>query len=348
MHAFRSGISRPVGLLFVALCSLLLGASCGTKSDPVPAPVPTVEITSLPGVDTSVLTPRERREWSSQMNELIAPCPDVPVNLATCIRENRACKACLPAAQLMLKLVQNGVAKKDRDELFRGRFDSKFVKTVVTDGSPEKGSPDAAVTIVEWADFECPACQATFPILDGLVERFPGQVRLVYKQYPLKNIHAHAELAAKAAVAAGAQDKFWEMHHKLFSARGKLEQTDIEEYAKQIGLDIARFRADLNAPTTVERIEKDVKQAESLGLTGTPFILINGRETNDIFFNDPEGWVKLDIEMAGQTPAPAPAKSAAPVASDAPAPSGTPVATDAPATSAAPSGTASAGPAPGK
>ncbi|MEZ4313181.1 MAG: hypothetical protein R3F14_34615 [Polyangiaceae bacterium] len=63
-------------------------------------------------------------------------------------------------------------------------------------------------------------------------------MRLVYKQYPLKNIHAHAELAAKAAVAAGAQDKFWEMHHKLFSARGKLEQTDIEEYAKQIGFDM--------------------------------------------------------------------------------------------------------------
>lgn len=327
MRARRSPRSNSFGGLFrllgLALFTVLALIACGTKNDPTPITASTAENVNIPGVDTSVLTPRERREWSAQMTELLAPCPEVPVNLAVCVKENRPCKACLPAAQLMLKLVQNGIAKKDRDELFRGRFDPKGVKTVVTDGSPEKGPPDAVVTIVEWADFECPACQATAPILDGLIERFPGQVRLVYKNYPLKDKHPHAELAAKAAIAAGKQDKFWPMHHKLFAARGKLEQTDLEEYAKALGLDIARFRADLNAPETLERLEKDVKQAEGLGLTGTPFILINGRESNDIFFNDPEGWVKLDIEMAGQTPKPAPQKSATPeVASASAAPSG--------------------------
>lgn len=339
MLAFRFG---PL----VAL-ALLLGAACGTKSDPVPAPSPTVEVVSLPGIDTSALTPRERREWSAQMTELLAPCPDVPVNLATCIKEKRDCKACQPAAELMIKLVQNGVAKKDRDELFRGRFDPKAVKTVVTDGSPEKGAPDAVVTIVEWADFECPACQAMSPVLGGLVERFPGQVRLVYKNYPLKDKHPHAELAAKAAIAAGAQGKFWEMHYKLFGARGRLEQQDIEDYAKQLGLDVAKLRADLNAPATIERLEKDVKQAEGLGLTGTPYILINGREANDIFFNDPEGWLKLDIELAGQTPKPAPPKpSTAPTASPTAAPSTSASASAAPSTSAsaAPSASATAAP----
>lgn len=337
MHAFRWA-----PLLALAL---LGAAACGTKSDPMPAPTPTVEIVSLPGVDTSVLTPRERREWSAQMAELIAPCPDVPVSLAACVKESRPCKACLPAAQLMLKLVQNGVAKKDRDELFKSRFDPKAIKTVVTDGSPEKGAPDAVVTIVEWADFECPACQAMSPVLDGLIDRFPGQVRLFYKNYPLKEKHPHAEHAARASIAAGAQGKFWEMHHKLFNARGKLEPTDIEEYARQLGLDVARFRADLTAPATIERLEKDVKQGEGLGLSGTPFILVNGREVNDVFFNDPEGWVKLDIELAGHTPKPAPPKpsgdptaapstsaTAAPTASATAAPSGSPTA--APTTSA--------------
>jgi protein-disulfide isomerase len=261
----------------------------------------------------------------------------VPVSVAVCVKENRPCKACLPAAQLMIKLVQNGVAKKDRDELFRQRFDPKLVKTVVLDGSPEKGGgPDAPVTIVEWADFECPACQATHPIFDSLVERFPGQVRFVYKNYPLKEKHPHAEAAAKAAIAAGAQGKFWEMHHKLFASRGKLEQTDIEDYAKQLGLDIAKLRADMNAPATLERLEKDVKQAEGLGLSGTPFILINGREANDIFFNDPEGWVKLDIELAGQTPKPAPPKaSTSATASAAPTGSASAQPSVAPTTSAA-------------
>jgi protein-disulfide isomerase len=326
MHAFRSG--PPASRAALAALAVLLGAACGTKGDPVPAPTPTAEVVSLPGIDTSALTPRERREWSAQMTELLAPCADVPVNLATCIKEKRECKACAPAAELMLKLVQNGVAKKDRDELFRGRFDPKNVKTVVPDGSPEKGSPDAVVTIVEWADFECPACQGMSPVLGALVERFPGQVRLIYKNYPLKDKHPHAELAAKAAIAAGAQGKFWEMHYKLFGARGRLEQQDIEEYAKGLGLDVGRLRADLNAPATLERLEKDVKQAESLGLSGTPYILINGREANDIFFNDPEGWIKLDIELAGKTPKPAPPKpSADPTA----APSGAP---SAPSTSA--------------
>jgi thiol-disulfide isomerase/thioredoxin len=349
MLAFRSGpMVASAALHALAALAVLLGAACGTKTDPGPTPTTsttptTAEVVSLPGIDTSALTPRERREWSAQMTELLAPCPDVPVNLATCIKENRACKACQPAAELMIKLVQNGVAKKDRDELFRGRFDPKAVKTVVTDGSPEKGPPDAVVTIVEWADFECPACMAMSPVLDGLVDRFPGQVRLVYKNYPLKDKHPHAELAAKAAIAAGAQGKFWEMHHKLFAARGRLEQQDIEEYAKGFGLDVARFRADLNAPATIERLEKDVKQAEGLGLQGTPFILINGREANDIFFNDPEGWVKLDIQLAGQTPKPAPPKASAD-------PSAAASASAAPTSSAsaAPTSSASAAPQPPK
>jgi thiol-disulfide isomerase/thioredoxin len=340
MLAFLSGPPPRAALIALAV---LFGAACGTKGDPVPAPTPTVEVVSLPGIDTSTLTPRERREWSAQMTELMSPCADVPVNLATCVKEKRSCKACVPAAELMLKLVQNGIGKKERDAMFRGRFDPKEVKTIVTDGSPEKGSPDAVVTIVEWADFECPACQGMYPALDALVERFPGQVRLVYKHYPLKNLHPHAELAAKAAIAAGAQGKFWEMHHKLFNAHGRLEQQDIEEHAKQLGLDIAKLRADLNAPATVERLDKDIKQAEGLGLDGTPFIFINGRKANEVFQLDAEGWVKLDIELAGHTPKLAPPKpSADPTAT----PTGAPSASAAPSTSAsaAPSTTATAQP----
>ena len=335
MHAFRRFALASLALFATSG----LAAGCGTKSDPLPDPATATaaaEIVSIPGVDTSVLTPRERREWSAQMNELIAPCPEVPVNLAVCIKENRPCKACMPAAQLMLKLVQNGVAKKDRDDAFRQRFDPKAVKTVVTDGSPEKGSPDAVVTIVEWADFECPACQAMAPVMDQLVEKYPTQVRLVFKEYPLKDKHPHAEAAARAAVAASAQGKFWEMHHKLFAAHGKLEASDLEDYAKEVGLDLAKWRADQSAPLTLERIEKDVKQAEGLGLTGTPFIIVNGREVNDIFFNDPEGWVKLDIELAGQTPKPAAGKGTAEPTGTA-APSGTPSSTATAAATAAPS-----------
>jgi thiol-disulfide isomerase/thioredoxin len=331
----KGGPMRPYRWAPLLALALHPGVACGTKSDPIPAPVPTVEVVSLPGIDTSALTPRERREWSAQMTELLSPCNEVPVSIATCLKESRPCKACKPAAELMLKLVQNGVAKKNRDELYRARFDPKAIKTYATDGSPEKGSPDAIVTIVEWADFECPACQATYPILEDLVARYPTQIRLVYKNYPLKDRHPHAEAAARAAIAAGAQGKFWEMHHKMFTAQGKLEQADLEAYAKDIGLDLAKFRADMGSPLTNERLEKDVKQAEGLGLSGTPFILINGREVNDIFFNDPEGWVKLDMELLGKDPKPiAPKATAEPGATANPSAAPSTSASVAPSTSA--------------
>lgn len=281
-----------------------------TEAKPVPSP----EV-SLKGVDTSSLTPRERREWAAQVSELLAPCPDVPVSIAQCVQEQRPCKTCLPAAQLLLKQVQAGKPKKDREDAFHARFDDKKVRTLVTDGSPETGSPDAVVTIIEWADFECPFCRMVSPVLEGILERFDGQVRLVYKFYPLP-AHTHGEIAARAGVAALNQGKFWEMHHMLFDNQEHLEQADLERYAKQIGLDIPKFRLDMTSKETTERIEKDKKQADEVGLDGTPLMFINGRKVDLELLGanvveDLEDWVKLDIELAGKTPKPPLPKSSA-------------------------------------
>lgn len=313
--------------LLAALLSIS-GITCRGKPDPTeakPAQYPEVSIT---GVDTSSLTPRERREWAAQVTELLAPCPDVPVNIAQCIQEQRACKTCLPAAQLLLRQVQAGKPKKEREDAFHARFDDKKIRTLVTDGSPEMGSPDAVVTIVEWADFECPFCRMVSPVLESLLDRFEGQVRLVYKFYPLA-AHAHAEVASRAAVAALNQGKFWEMHHMLFENQERLEQADLEKYAKQIGLDLVKFRLDLTSKETGERIEKDKKQADEVGLDGTPLIFINGRKVELEMLGanvveELEDWVKLDIELAGKTPKPPPAKPDA---------SGTPLEPAAPTTS---------------
>src|ERR1700690_4473813 len=183
------------------LALVLLGGSTCSKPDVgevKPAATPEV---SLKGVDTAQLTPRERREWAAQVSELLAPCPEVPVSIAQCVSENRPCKTCLPAAQLLLRQVQAGKAKKEREDAFHARFDDGKTKTLVTGGSPELGSPDAVVPIVERADFECPFCRGFYPALDELVHKYPGQVRVVYKFYPL-GAHPHGEIAARAAVAA--------------------------------------------------------------------------------------------------------------------------------------------------
>lgn len=308
--------------LLVAL-TLFSSSACRDKTDSgVPAKPDTSaapQEVSLKGVDTSSLTPRERREWSAQIGELLAPCPDVPVSIAQCVREDRPCKTCLPAAQLLLKQVQAGRTKKEREDAFHARFDAKNVFQVPIDGAPELGPADAPVTIVEWADFECSACRVAYPVLDDLVHRFEGQVRLVFKNYPLP-IHPHGELASRAAIAAQNQGKFWEMHHLLFDNQERLEQADLERYAKQIGLDLPKYRVDFTAKETTTRIEKEKKQADELGLDGTPMIFINNRKVSlEVLtgLEDLEEWVKLDIELAGKVPKPPPApkESAAPSAS---------------------------------
>lgn len=302
--------------LLLALLSISV-TGCPNKSDPSetkPAASPEV---SLAGVDTSSLTPRERREWGAQVSELLSPCPDTPVSIAQCVKEQRPCKACLPAAQLLLKLVKDGRSKKEREDAFHMRFDPKKVRTLVTEGSPEMGSPDAPITVVEWADFECPFCRLMSHPLEALVKRFDGQVRLVFKFYPLA-AHPHGEPAARAAIAAMNQGKFWEMHHLLFENQDRLEASDLERYAQQLKLDLVKFRADFVSPETKARIEKDKKQAEEVGLEGTPLIFINGREVDLQLLSNPtqdlEDWVKLDLELLGMTPqlvSPKPASSAA-------------------------------------
>ena len=301
---------RTSPFLFAAV---MFGASTCSKPDAGETkPAATPEVT-LKGVDTSPLTPRERHDWAGQVSELLAPCPDTPVSIAKCVSENRPCKACLPAAQLLLKQVQAGKPKKDREEAFHARFDAGKTKTIVTDGSPEMGAPDAIVTIVEWADFECPFCRAFYPLLEELVHKYPTQVKLIYKFYPLQ-AHPHGEVAARAAVAALNQGKFWEMHHALFENQEHLEQTDLEKYAKQLNLDVGKFRSEFGSKELGDRIDKDKKQAEELGLDGTPFLFINGRLVNLQLLTNPEDvadWVKLEIELSGQTPRPVNVKAAA-------------------------------------
>lgn len=285
------------------------GGSQGSAGSSAATPV---DVT-LPGIDTGSLTPRERREWSTYVSELLAPCPSEPVSIAQCVQERRGCVKCLPAAKLLLDQVRDGRSRGQAEDAFYARFAADRVKNVDTSDTPAKGPPSAPVTIVEFADFECPHCRHASPILDKLVEQYPGQVRLLFKNYPL-TAHVHGESAARAAVAAGNQGKFWEMHHALFEHQDALEPRDIEKYAKDLGLDLAKFKADWAAEATADKVARDHKQGDALGVTGTPAIFINGREYDIAKFDlgdDLQDWVRLEVELAGGSaqPAPAPAPS---------------------------------------
>ncbi len=154
--------------------------------------------------------------------------------------------------------------------------DTKVYPVKPGDG-PSKGPADAALVMVVFSDFQCPFCKRVEPTLADLEKHYGGKLRVVWKNYPLP-FHADALPAAEAAMAADAQGKFWQMHDILFANNTALDRASLERYAAQIGLDVARFKADLDARRWKPRIEADTKEGTDLGVNGTPAVFINGRK----------------------------------------------------------------------
>ena len=142
--------------------------------------------------------------------------------------------------------------------------------------APTRGNEQASVTIVEWSDFQCPFCNRVSPTLAQIQEEYGDQVRFAFKHMPL-SIHPQAKGAHAAAEAAHRQGKFWEMHDLIFQNQRDLQVSTLEGYATSIGLDMDQYRRDVKAEDVVGRIDEDLRQAQKLGVTGTPSFFINGR-----------------------------------------------------------------------
>lgn len=142
--------------------------------------------------------------------------------------------------------------------------------------SPARGNEDAAVTIVEWSDFQCPFCSRVWPTLARIEKDYGDQVRIVFKHMPLP-MHTKAPAAHAAAEAAHRQGRFWEMHDRIFASQSRLDPQQYLVWAEEIGLDVDRFQRDVAAADTRGAVDADVRQAAELGVTGTPSFFINGR-----------------------------------------------------------------------
>jgi Na+/H+ antiporter NhaA len=140
-----------------------------------------------------------------------------------------------------------------------------------------RGPADAPVTIVEYGDFQCPYCGQAEEVLRQLLLEQGDDLRYVWRHLPLNDVHDHAQLAAEASEAAGAQGKFWEMHDELLSHQDTLSPRDLVAMAERIGLDVERFREDLRHREFAPRVAEDVDEADRSGVTGTPTFFINGR-----------------------------------------------------------------------
>jgi protein-disulfide isomerase len=161
------------------------------------------------------------------------------------------------------------------------------LKTPLGDRDHTLGPADAPLVLVEYGDYQCPHCGKVYPFVLQLIERYGNRLRFAYRHFPLAKMHPQARLAAESAEAAAAQGKFWEMHGQLFTHQKELEPIHLLKYAEAVGLDINRFRQEVEAHTYAPRVQEDMSGGVRSGVNGTPTFFINGHRYNGAFeFDD--------------------------------------------------------------
>ena len=139
-----------------------------------------------------------------------------------------------------------------------------------------EGTPAAPVTLVEYGDYECPYCGQAYPIVKAIQQRLGNRLRFVFRNFPLAQVHPHAEHAAEVAEAAAAQGKFSEMHDYLFEHQQALDDKHLDSYARAVGLNVPAFEAAMAAHTYQPRVREDFLSGVRSGVNGTPTFFING------------------------------------------------------------------------
>ncbi|MFE1507368.1 Na+/H+ antiporter NhaA [Streptomyces sp. NPDC058726] len=165
--------------------------------------------------------------------------------------------------------------------VLKGQTDADLPRYLDRPVDPERdhilGPPDAPLTLVEYGDFECPFCARATGVTKELRQRFGDRFRYVFRHLPLPDVHPHSELAARAAVAADNQGRFWEMHDLLYAHQDELEYEDTAGYASDLGLDVEKFLRDLDTDATADRVREDAASAEASGVRGAPTFFIGNR-----------------------------------------------------------------------
>ena len=150
-----------------------------------------------------------------------------------------------------------------------------------------EGPATAPVTLVEYGDYECPHCGRAYPILKQIQRELGDRLRFVFRNFPLTRIHLHAQHAAEAAESAASQGKFWIMHDRIFERQFALEDENLIEYARELGLDVERFRAELTSHAHRKRVRDDFMSGVRSGVNGTPTFFVNGVRYDASWDHDP-------------------------------------------------------------
>jgi protein-disulfide isomerase len=242
--------------------------------------------TTLPGVDLVGLTKSQREMALQTMRAESCSC-GCAMKIAQCRMGDPACVRSRRLANFVVTMASAGKSKEAvREELLKFAAAPENLLDdpikIATDGDPVRGPASATVTIVEFSDFQCPYCAKAAVQVKEILNKYPKDVRLIFKQFPL-DIHSQAAVAAEASLAAQAQGKFWEMHDRLYANFRSISKARILVWAQEVGLDLTRFKTDLDSHKYVARITAEEKQGEDAGVVGTPSFYINGKKLNSSF-----------------------------------------------------------------
>ena len=163
----------------------------------------------------------------------------------------------------------------------RTQWEAALTLPVTADRDHIQGASTAPVTLLEYGDYECPYCGAAYPIVKQVQEAMGDGLRFVFRNFPISTSHPHAEQAAEAAEAAAAQDQFWPMHDLLYENQQRLEASDLVGYADSLGLDVERFKRELEGHVHAPRVREDFMSGVRSGVNGTPSFYINGVRHED-------------------------------------------------------------------
>ncbi|MFC3356979.1 MULTISPECIES: DsbA family protein [Sphingobacterium] len=152
------------------------------------------------------------------------------------------------------------------------------LKPNVSEADHILGNGQADLTIVEYGDYQCPHCGKAHPVIKEMMAELGSQIRFVFRNFPLSEMHPYAKSAALAAEAAALQGKFWEMHDAIFENQNSLNDQWLLDMAQQLELDMDKFRSDLNDESIVDRVEGDFESGMMSGVNGTPTFFVNGQK----------------------------------------------------------------------
>lgn len=208
-------------------------------------------------------------------------CAEIGKDTETCKMVETQTKNFPPAkCTQMMTHFNEVVADLKKMEAQNAPLKPEVLATLAAADAPSFGPASAKVTIVEFSDFQCPYCSRAADVADKIKAKYSDRVRFVFRQFPL-GFHANANLAAQAALAANAQGKFWEFHDKLFKNQQALTRPELEKYAKEVGLDVTKFKKALDDKEFSAKVDSDTKLGSDVAVNGTPTLFLNGKRVPD-------------------------------------------------------------------